>query len=196
MTSPQRGFQRFDNTLLIDEEARNTPKISNASTGGALVHSFRLLAGALAVALTFAGAAAANAPAESFGPQPRPTDIELPTGFVSDRPIPRPETLAARAAAILERERRARLAAQNRSSRANPRINQNATEDNALIMEGMALIGVFGTEESRRALLRLSNGSFVRVSRGTTIDGWRVIAIGPDELRLLRAGETRRLLLP
>ena len=127
---------------------------------------------------------------------PRPIIRPVPDDALTPRPRPRPASLAERAQAILEAGRRAELRAQNAASTRNPRINAAATIDDGIVLDSIALIGVFGTEESRRALLRMETGEFVRVSLGATVDGWRIIAIGPEEVRLLRARETRLVRLP
>lgn len=149
-----------------------------------------------ALLMCFAVPVAAVAPETATRPFSRPLDPDLPPGFVSERPIPRPATLLARAQALWERERQERIRTQNANSTANTRINTAATVRSAIVVDGMALIGVFGTNESRRALLRMPDGGFVRISRGATIDGWRVIAVGEDTVRLLRGGETQVLNLP
>jgi type IV pilus biogenesis protein PilP len=163
-----------------------------------LLSRFKAVLVTLTVSSAILGMApvAALAPETAPRPETRPTSPDLPPGFVSDRPTPRPDALEERALAILERERRARLRAQSAASTSNTRINAAATQRDALQMTEVSLIAVFGTEENRRALLRMRDGSFVRVSRGAMVDGWRVIAVGADQVRLLRGGETQLLALP
>ncbi|GIX15528.1 MAG: hypothetical protein KatS3mg118_3487 [Paracoccaceae bacterium] len=75
-------------------------------------------------------------------------------------------------------------------------MRDSATEPGVLRLDQMALIGVFGASGSRRALIRLPDGSFRRLARGDRIEGWRVTAIDTDSLRLARGAETRILRLP
>ncbi|MEL6424225.1 MAG: hypothetical protein AAFV09_07810 [Pseudomonadota bacterium] len=111
-------------------------------------------------------------------------------------PKPRPSNLATRAAAIQEASARAREARANAASIANRQINSASTQSGILDVTQISLIGVFGTPQSRRALLRLSTGDFVRVSQGGSVNGWQVIAISPSSIRLSRGGEVQVLDLP
>jgi hypothetical protein len=63
-------------------------------------------------------------------------------------------------------------------------------------MDEVNLIGVYGTERDRRALVRLSNGRFVKVQVGDRLDGGRIAAIGRDELRYTKGGRNITLSVP
>jgi len=67
-------------------------------------------------------------------------------------------------------------------------VARQATETDAIRLNRVNLIGVFGTPDARRALVRTSNGRMVRVSVGDRLDGGRVTAIGEDELRYSKNG--------
>ncbi|MEC9251008.1 MAG: HAD hydrolase-like protein, partial [Pseudomonadota bacterium] len=49
---------------------------------------------------------------------------------------------------------------------------------NAINLNRINLIGVYGQPSDRRALVRLSNGRYRKVKVGDRIDGGRVLAIG------------------
>lgn len=60
----------------------------------------------------------------------------------------------------------------------------------------ISLVGVFGTSSSRRALIRTSNGRYVKVKRGQNVGGWRVSAIGESTVKITRGVRSRTLRLP
>lgn len=67
-------------------------------------------------------------------------------------------------------------------------VARQATQTDAINLREINLIGVFGTPEDRRALVRMSNGRVVRVQVGDSVDGGRVTAIGDNELRYSKNG--------
>jgi len=67
---------------------------------------------------------------------------------------------------------------------------------NAIRLRDMNLIGVYGRPGDRRALIRLSNGRFVKVEVGSSLDGGRVTAIGDSALNFVKRGQTYALQLP
>lgn len=89
-----------------------------------------------------------------------------------------------------------------RSSRTNPTgavsaaVARAATDNNALALGRVSLVGVFGTSKNRRALVRMPNGRFKKVSVGDRVDGGRVAAIGGDQLRYTKGGRTVTLKMP
>lgn len=60
----------------------------------------------------------------------------------------------------------------------------------------MNLIGVYGKPSSRRALVRMSNGRYVKVQVGDRLDGGRVQAIGESELSYTKGGRSVTLTMP
>jgi hypothetical protein len=62
-------------------------------------------------------------------------------------------------------------------------VAEQATEDRAINLNRVNLIGVFGTSSSRRALVRLPGGNVVSVRVGDRIEGSQITAIGETELR-------------
>ncbi|WP_127109236.1 hypothetical protein [Pararhodobacter zhoushanensis] len=72
-------------------------------------------------------------------------------------------------------------------------VARQATETDAIRLNRVNLIGVFGTPQSRRALVRMSNGRVVRVAVGDRLDGGQVAAIGEAELRYVKNGRNEIL---
>jgi len=62
--------------------------------------------------------------------------------------------------------------------------------ENAMSLREINLIGVYGTPNDRRALVRLENGRYVRVSVGDSLDGGQVSAISDSALNYVRRGRT------
>ncbi|MFD1343456.1 hypothetical protein [Litorisediminicola beolgyonensis] len=75
-------------------------------------------------------------------------------------------------------------------------VSRQATTSNVLNLRKVNLIGVYGQPSSRRALVRLANGRFVKVAIGDRIDGGRVAAIGESELRYVKGGRSVVLSMP
>jgi len=109
---------------------------------------------------------------------------------------------ATRQAVSVSRRARATGPAVARSSRINPtgpvsgRVARAATESNAISLGNVALVGVFGTSANRRALVRMPNGRFRKVSIGDRVDGGRVAAIDGNSLRYTKGGRTVTLQMP
>ena len=78
----------------------------------------------------------------------------------------------------------------------NANVAREATVTNALNLRETNLIGVYGTQDNRRALVRLPNGSYQKVQVGDRIDGGRVAAIGEAELRYVKGGRNITLNMP
>lgn len=75
-------------------------------------------------------------------------------------------------------------------------VAREATVRNALNLNRVNLIGVYGKPSERRALVRLSNGRYRKVKVGDRIDGGRVSAIGDAELRYQKGGRNIVLTMP
>ncbi len=129
---------------------------------------------------------------------------------VSQRPELRPQNFARVVAAAREREaaRQASVAAAPAPQQtAAPVAPQNyapvpggvaraATQEDVIALRSMNLIGVYGRPNARRALVRLSNGRYVRVEVGSALDGGQVTAIGDSALNYVKRGRTYALELP
>lgn len=115
---------------------------------------------------------------------------------------PQPSAAVQTASASTASTARAAGPAVARSSRASPNgrttaaVARAATDNNALALGKLALVGVFGTASNRRALVRMPNGRFKKVSVGDRVDGGRVAAIEASQLRYTKGGRTVTLKMP
>lgn len=75
-------------------------------------------------------------------------------------------------------------------------VARQATIQNAINLNKISLIGVYGTTTSRRALVRMSNGRFKKVQVGDRLDGGKVAAISDTELRYVKSGKNVILKMP
>ena len=75
-------------------------------------------------------------------------------------------------------------------------MSREATVRNAIKLNRINLIGVYGTPADRRALVRLSSGRYRKIQVGDRIDGGRVSAIGDDELRYQKGSRNLVLKIP
>lgn len=75
-------------------------------------------------------------------------------------------------------------------------VARSATVRNAINLGRINLIGVYGTPNNRRALVRLANGKYQKVKVGDRLDGGRVAAIGDAELRYSKGSRTITLDMP
>jgi hypothetical protein len=71
-----------------------------------------------------------------------------------------------------------------------------ATQENALNLGRIALIGTMGTESDPQALVRLPGGRITRVAVGDELDGKRVDAIEAERLLMSRNGRQSVLEMP
>lgn len=187
----------FDPVIAEVEEAPETPSIADV-----------------------VGAIAEAAPPSAF------VDVTARAVSVSERPDSRPRNfnrvVAAAQARIAQQQQQAQAQAQAASTqspaavaptRAAPAqqvsnrpaqptgsvpttVARAATIDNAIRLSDVNLIGVYGRPNDRRALVRLSNGRFVKVEVGSALDGGRVTAIGDSALNYTKRGRTYALQLP
>ncbi|WP_322889708.1 MULTISPECIES: hypothetical protein [unclassified Yoonia] len=153
----------------------------------------------------------ALAVATSLRPTSRPTNFDRVVAAVRSRqqpaaapepaPAPSPGAIAAAPAPEPEPEPQPQVQA------AAPVAPQNyepvpggvaraATQDNAIRLREINLIGVFGQPSARRALVRLGNGQLVRVQVGSELDGGQVTAIGENALNYVKRGTTYALQIP
>ena len=63
-------------------------------------------------------------------------------------------------------------------------------------LDRLALIGVFGTQAARAALIRAQDGTVQRVTVGDSVANKTVSAIGEDRVILVRGTQTSTLRLP
>lgn len=118
---------------------------------------------------------------------------------ISPQPKPRPRGFAdkverARKVAASTPVPAAQSLAPSRPSAAS--VSKQATEQNVINLRKVNLIGVYGSANSRRALVRLSNGRYKKVKVGDRLDGGSVSAIGSSELRYVKRGKNVVLTMP
>ena len=75
-------------------------------------------------------------------------------------------------------------------------VARAATQEDVISLREINLIGVYGRPNARRALVRLSNGRYVRVEVGSDLDGGKVTAIGDEALNFVKRGRTYAIQLP
>ena len=75
-------------------------------------------------------------------------------------------------------------------------VTRAATQEDAINLRQVALIGISGTPSDREALVRLPSGRFVRVGIGDRLDRGRVAAIGEASLQYVRNGRSITLEMP
>ena len=78
----------------------------------------------------------------------------------------------------------------------NKKVAAAATQKNEIQPDRMALIGTFGTERNRHALVRHSSGRIEKVTMGEKIAGRRVVAIGNGTMFLQTGSGTTKLEMP
>ena len=135
--------------------------------------------------------------ARSLKPPARPRGFERVVRNAKPAPSATPEAEVQTASAV-----RGTGPAVARSSRVRPSgptagtVARAATDNNAIALGKVSLVGVFGTSSSRRALVRLPSGRFKKVSVGDRVDGGKVAAIGASELKYTKSGRTLTLKMP
>ena len=75
-------------------------------------------------------------------------------------------------------------------------VARAATQEDAILLRDINLIGVYGRPNDRRALVRLPSGRYIRVTIGSTLDGGHVTAIGDNALNYVKRGRTFALEVP
>ncbi|SFC72010.1 hypothetical protein [Tropicimonas isoalkanivorans] len=75
-------------------------------------------------------------------------------------------------------------------------VARRATLERAIALNKVSLIGVYGSSNQRRALVRLPSGKYLKVQVGDRLDGGRVAAIGNNELQYSKGGRSVTLKMP
>ena len=111
----------------------------------------------------------------------------------------RAQEAARNAAAALAADAEPELSQEDLTSRGTPSrstVATRATIPNAIRLNEVNLVGVFGTTGDRRALVRLASGRYVRVRVGDRVDGGRVARITESELFYRKGNRTVSLSVP
>jgi hypothetical protein len=141
----------------------------------------------------------------SMRPAARPNDfsgaIEAAVAAAVREPAPQPEVEVAAAAPEAKPEEIDELD-EPETARAAPAIPtkasvaKQATFANAINLSKLNLIGTYGTDSRRYALVRQSNGKYKKVKIGDKIDGGTVKAITETEVRYQKGGRLISLKMP
>lgn len=75
-------------------------------------------------------------------------------------------------------------------------VSRQATIENAIPLNKINLVGVYGVPSDRRALLRLPSGRYVKVKVGDRVDGGTVAQINDSELIYRKGSRTVSLAMP
>ncbi|RGP36671.1 hypothetical protein D1012_13495 [Pseudotabrizicola alkalilacus] len=173
-------------------------------------------AASLAVNMAVAEAAVANADDASLSPlavsvsrvpAPRPRDMSRAVEAAVAAATRRAEPEALASASTAAPAARSRVEADEADDEpevasAAPRIPtkanvaKQATFANAINLGKINLIGVYGTQSKRYALVRQPNGRYRKVRVGDNIDGGRVQAITASEVRYQKGGRMLALSMP
>ena len=78
----------------------------------------------------------------------------------------------------------------------NASVARQATIEDAIRLNRISLVGVFGRPSDRRALIRLPSGQYIKVEVGDRVDGGTVAAISDTALQYQKGGRTVALTLP
>ncbi len=72
-------------------------------------------------------------------------------------------------------------------------VASHATMNNAISLNKVTLIGIYGASSSRRALVRLSDGRYVKVTVGDRLNGGKVVAITDSQVIYSKNGRNYAL---
>ncbi len=72
-------------------------------------------------------------------------------------------------------------------------VAAQATTENAINLREINVIGIYGTSNTRRALVRLANGRYVRVQVGDRLDGGQVTSISASQLTYQKGNRVFKL---
>ena len=111
---------------------------------------------------------------------------------------PTPKLRPSNMSAIVYATERAEIAAQT-TTRVAPTATtaaNAATESNVLPLREISLIGVYGTQGNRRALVRLASGRYIKIEVGDRLERGQVTAIDTDKVYYSRNGQSYVLEMP
>jgi len=145
----------------------------------------------IAAAAAAAARAVASAPPP---PEPPPAAAPAPAPAAPPPAAAAPGTQTAEADPEAEADGEVEVAAVAAAPAGGPRlptrasVAEQATVENAIRLNRVNLIGIYGGARDRRALVRLPSGRYVKVQVGDRVDGGRVAAISERELQLVKGG--------
>ncbi len=203
-----RPRTRPQTILAAGEDARRATEAASLATASAA-------AGSAAEAAILAVVAEPDAPiatpsgsrlavSVSRIPAPRPRNLEravaaaLAAATRAPEPDPEPEPQQAAAAVQTAPEADAEPEVESAASTAptSGTVAERATFANAINLSRINLIGVYGTQSNRYALIRQGNGRYKKVTVGDRIDGGTIAAITANEVRYQKGGRLIALQMP
>ncbi|WP_333815074.1 hypothetical protein [Tabrizicola sp.] len=119
--------------------------------------------------------------------EPAPVEEAAPTAVAAAAPDAKPEEIAE----LDEPEAKAAPSIPTKAS-----VAKQATYANAINLSKINLIGTYGTDSRRYALIRQANGKYKKVKVGDKIDGGTVKAITDTEVRYQKGGRLVSLKMP
>lgn len=138
-----------------------------------------------------------GAVAASPSPLARPDSLDMTPSDLAvaaaPAPAPRPKSIRPRAPVATDDGEVRAVSRPQRGPPAGPGVANAATLKDAIELERMNLIGVFGSGANRRALLRLANGDVMRVTKGTVVEGWTISRIDKASMRITKGGQSQTL---
>lgn len=125
---------------------------------------------------------------------------------VSTPPSHRPEGFSEAVQKLREEEQQRQAAAARRPQQqgnqnapnlpTSANVAEQATIKNAINLGRLNLIGVYGSSSSRRALMRLPSGRYVKVEVGDRVDGGRIASISSNSVNYVKGGQAKVLKVP
>ncbi|SDZ22241.1 hypothetical protein SAMN05444004_10817 [Jannaschia faecimaris] len=207
-----RPLQRPDS--ITDAAAREAEEAARAAVLAAAAQERAAVVEAAAAAAVASLASQATTESTTAGQVTSSSRLAISQ---SDRPRSRPRSVEREAARIVTSRRAQTSAAPAAASTASVASEETvptaqrsgqtirsaggsvaraATQRNAIRLREINLVGVYGRPNARRALVRLSNGRYVKVEVGDRLDRGRVTAIGDSQLVYQRSGRSVSLRLP
>jgi hypothetical protein len=184
-----RPQARPTTVLAAGEEARQASASASLATQPEVIVAPDGLRSKMAVAI-------------SRKPEARPRDlsesVEAAVAAAIRAPEPEPEVLekAPKKDAAPEADNEPEVASAAPSIPTRASVAKQATFKNAINLSKVNLIGVYGTDSNRHALIRQANGRFKKVKVGDKIDGGQIAAITSSEVRYKKGGKMMTLAMP
>jgi hypothetical protein len=201
-----RPLPRPDTVLAAASASRPAePQVAGLVTADLGAQGASLAAQAEAQAAAAAALEAENPSIISFSKRPmeRPRDLSRAVEAAVAAAVREPEVKVAAAAPVAEaKPEELDEADEPEPAAAAPRIPtkasvaKQATFVNAINLSKINLIGTYGTDSKRYALIRQANGRYKKVRVGDRIDGGTVKAITETEVRYQKGGKLVTLKMP
>ncbi len=147
----------------------------------------------LSRAVEAAVAAAIRAPDPEPAAEPEP---EVQLAAAAPAPRVRAKVKEPEVASEPEADSEPEIAPAARSTSLKGTVAKKATYVKAINLSKINLIGVYGSDSKRYALVRQSNGRYKKVRVGDNVDGGKVAAITASEVRYQKGGRIVTLKLP